>query len=325
MLRDGLLIKSPHGFVDPVHGEIFPHMGAGGGGHGGQQGAVAVNSSQKTRQRGNGLGGIRRRRGETGFRRDLRRRPADVKAADRAARRQRFQADIAETLVQRRMQQDMRLAESFQHVRIFWQRAEKFHARRDAGGGGGFFQFPPERAGVDDPQFRAGTFPGELRKGADGEMKALPVDMAADADGAERSRRRRGQRGKLRKVPFGERHLRQLLDPPGAESFQRGAAFARDADGDGGGARGVAQRGGVLAKIPCGVAHGFAGAVTQREFGNKFARRRLRRADRPPDERQTQFPQAAGRPVAAVGDVVDEVETDFPVEFADDAAEIFLP
>ena len=106
----------------------------------------------------------------------------------------------------------MRLAELFQHVRVFRQRAEKFHARGHASPRGGFFQFATERPVVDNPQFRVGIIFGELREGADGEVKSLPVNVAANANRAQRAARRRGQRGELREVFVGERKLRHLLD-----------------------------------------------------------------------------------------------------------------
>ena len=138
------------------------------------------------------------------------------------------------------MQQNVRLAEPFQHVGIFRQRAEKFYARSHAGLRGGLFQFMAERPVVDNPQFGVGIFFGELGEGADGEIKSFPMDVPTDANRAERARRRRGQRGELREIGLRQRHLRQLFHTRRAEAFQRSAAFARDADSDSCGARCVA-------------------------------------------------------------------------------------
>ena len=141
-----LVVKGSHLFIDFSHREIILDMAARGGGHSGKQRAVAINALQKIRQRGYGFRRVRGRRGEPGFLRDLRSGTADVKAAHGPSGRHCFHADIAKSLVQGRVKQDVRLAEAFQHIRVFWQRAEKFNARGNAGSGRGFFQFTAKRA-----------------------------------------------------------------------------------------------------------------------------------------------------------------------------------
>ena len=109
-------VKPPHGFVELAHREILFHMFARLHGHRGQQPAVTVDFFQKAGHGGDGfIRGCGRRR-VTGFRRDLGGGAADVEADHRPARRHRFEAHVAETLVQRRMQEYVRLAELLQHV-----------------------------------------------------------------------------------------------------------------------------------------------------------------------------------------------------------------
>ena len=95
------------------------------------------------------------------------------------------------------------------------------------------------------------------------------MNVASDADGAERSRRRSRQPAEPGEVFIRKRHLRHLFHAADAELPQRLAAFARDPDADGGGADGVAQRPAFAGPIPRAIPQGFEQPVTQRQFGDK--------------------------------------------------------
>src|SRR6202012_3127825 len=98
------------------------------------------------------------------------------------------------------------------------QGAEKFHTRGNARLRGGFLEFGTEGTVVHDPKFGLGILGSKLGESADGQMKALPMNMPPNADGAQWSGWRIGQLGKLGKILISESQLRHLFHPAGAKT-----------------------------------------------------------------------------------------------------------